>query len=225
MKRILAEGHELGSHTYSHPNMGEISASRARVEVNSTQLLINGITGKNMRLYREPYMRSGGPITSKEVASLLPLEDAGYIIAGMDVVPRDWITQTSNELADEIIRQVELNAGGVVLLHDGGGDQSQTVAALPRVISELRLKGYTFTTLADLLGVSPDMLMPDGDRVTSTFGSMSFLAVGNSWPLLQIAFGPFSQSAFAARSVFFSGRRGAGAMHRPFQSMSLRSQL
>jgi len=188
VKRILAEGHELGSHTYSHPNMGEISASRARVEVNSTQLLINGITGKNMRLYREPYMRSGGPITSKEVASLLPLEDAGYIIAGMDVVPRDWVTQTADQLADEIIRQVEINAGGVVLLHDGGGDQSQTVAALPRVISELRLKGYTFTTLADLLGVSPDMLMPDGDRVTSTFGSMSFLAVGNSWSLLQIAF-------------------------------------
>lgn len=188
VKRILAEGHELGSHTYSHPNMGEVSASRAKVEVNSTQLLINGITGKNMRLYREPYMRSGGPITSKEVASLLPLEDAGYIIAGMDVVPRDWITQTADELADEIIRQVELNAGGVVLLHDGGGDQSQTVAALPRVISELRDKGYTFTTLADLLGVSPEMLLPEGDRVTSTFGNMSFLAVGNSWSLLTIAF-------------------------------------
>ncbi len=188
VKRILSEGHELGSHTYSHPNMGNVSASRAKVEINSTQLLINGITGKNMRLYREPYMRSGGPITSKEVASLLPLEKAGYIIAGMDVVPRDWLTQTADELAEEIIRQVEVNAGGVVLLHDGGGDQSQTVAALPRVISELRAKGYTFTTLGDLLGASPNMLMPEGNRVTSTFGSMSFLAVGNSWSLLKIAF-------------------------------------
>ncbi|WPZ31811.1 polysaccharide deacetylase family protein (plasmid) [Sulfitobacter sp. OXR-159] len=89
IRRILAEGHELGSHTYSHPNMAEISASRAKVEANSTQLLINGITGKNMRLYREPYMRSGGPITSKEVASLLPLEEAGYVIAGMNIVPQD----------------------------------------------------------------------------------------------------------------------------------------
>ena len=188
VKRILAEGHEVGSHTYSHPNMGEISASRAKVEINSTQLLLNGITGKNMRLYREPYMRSGGPITSKEVASLMPLEKAGYIIAGMDVVPRDWITQTADELADEIIRQVEVQGGGVVLLHDGGGDQSQTVAALPRVISELREKGYTFTTLGDLLGAPPELLMPEGNRVTSTFGSMSFLAIGNSWSLLKIAF-------------------------------------
>ncbi|MFG6665389.1 bifunctional polysaccharide deacetylase/glycosyltransferase family 2 protein [Sulfitobacter sp. 916] len=188
VRRILAEGHELGSHTYSHPNMAEISASRAKMEANSTQLLINGITGKNMRLYREPYMRSGGPITSREVASLLPLEEAGYVIAGMNIVPRDWVEQTSDELADEIIRQVELNGGGVVLLHDGGGDQHQTVAALPRVISELRDKGYTFTTLADLLGVSPDILLPDGDPMTATLGNVSFFAIGSSWTVLQIAF-------------------------------------
>ena len=188
VERILAEGHELGSHTYSHPNMGKVSASRATVEINSTQLLLTGLTGKNMRLYREPYMRSGGPITSLEVASLLPLEEAGYVIAGMNVVPRDWVTQTADELAEEIIRQVEANAGGVVLLHDGGGDQSQTVAALPKVISELRARGYEFTLLADLLGVSPEILMPPGSRVKSLFGSLSFLAVGNSWSLLQIAF-------------------------------------
>ncbi|MFG6665305.1 glycosyltransferase [Sulfitobacter sp. 916] len=188
VERILVEGHELGSHTYSHPNMGKISASRATVEVNSTQLLLAGLTGKNMRLYREPYMRSGGPVTSLEVASLLPLEEAGYVIAGMNVVPRDWVTQTADELADEIIRQVEENAGGVVLLHDGGGDQSQTVAALPKVISELRARGYEFTLLADLLGISPEILMPPSSRVKSLFGNMSFLAVGNSWSLLQIAF-------------------------------------
>ncbi|MFG6621232.1 glycosyltransferase [Sulfitobacter sp. 1A05707] len=209
VKRILSEGHELGSHTYSHPNMGEISASRAKIEANSTQLLINGITGKNLRLYREPYMRSGGPITSKEVASLLPLEKAGYVIAGMDVVPRDWIAQTADELADEIIRQVELNGGGVVLLHDGGGDQHQTVAALPRVISELRDRGYTFTTLADLLGVPPEVLMPEGDPMTATFGNVSFLAVGNSWSVLRLAFWTvFAVGVF--RSVcllFFAAQR------------------
>lgn len=188
VERILSEGHELGSHTYSHPNMGEVSASRATVEINSTQLLLTGLTGKNIRLYREPYMRSGGPITSLEVASLLPLEAAGYVIAGMNVVPRDWVTQTADELAEEIIRQVDANAGGVILLHDGGGDQSQTVAALPKVISELRARGYEFTLLADLLGVSPEILMPPGNRIKSFFGSMSFLAVGNSWSLLQMAF-------------------------------------
>lgn len=200
--RILSEGHEVGSHTYSHPNMGQISASRAKVEINSTQLLLNGITGRNMRLYREPYMRSGGPVTSREVASLMPLEKAGYVIAGMDVVPRDWITQTPDELAEEIIRQVEVQGGGVVLLHDGGGDQSQTVAALPRVISELREKGYTFTTLGDLLGAPPELLMPAGNRVTSAFGSMSFSAIENSWSLLKIIFwSVFAIGAFRSASL------------------------
>ncbi|MFG6585231.1 glycosyltransferase [Sulfitobacter sp. 1A12779] len=209
IRRILAEGHELGSHTYSHPNMAEISASRAKVEANSTQLLINGITGKNMRLYREPYMRSGGPITSKEVASLLPLEEAGYVIAGMNIVPRDWVEQTSDALADEIIKQVELNGGGVVLLHDGGGDQHQTVAALPRVISELRGKGYTFTTLADLLGVSPDTLLPDGDPMTATLGNVSFFAMGSSWTVLQVAFWTvFAVGALRSASLLLlAGRR------------------
>jgi len=188
VKRILTEGHELGSHTYSHPNMGKVSAARATAEINSTQLLLNGLTGKDVLLYREPYMRSGGPITSKEVASLLPLEEAGYVIAGMNVVPRDWIAQTADELAEEIIKQVEIDGGGVVLLHDGGGDQSQTVKALPKVISELRAKGYTFTSLADLLGVSPEVLMPEGNRARSLFGSVSFFAVGNGWSALQIAF-------------------------------------
>tara|TARA_R110002049_G_scaffold295512_1_gene482916 strand:+ start:1766 stop:5074 length:3309 start_codon:yes stop_codon:yes gene_type:complete len=188
IKRILEEGHELGSHTYSHPKMGNLSASRATVEVNSVQLFINGLTGKSMRLYREPYMRSGGPITSKEVASLLPLEEAGYIIVGMDVVPRDWIAQSADELAVEIIRQVEENAGGIVLLHDGGGDQSQTVAALPKVITELRSKGYEFTSVADLLGTTAEVLMPESDRITATFGTVSFFAVGNGWSILKFIF-------------------------------------
>jgi cellulose synthase/poly-beta-1,6-N-acetylglucosamine synthase-like glycosyltransferase/peptidoglycan/xylan/chitin deacetylase (PgdA/CDA1 family) len=188
IERILADGHELGSHTYWHPHMNDISASRATVEVNSVQLLVNGITGRSMRLYREPYMRSGGPITSKEVASLLPLEEAGYIIAGMDVVPRDWLTVTAHDLAAEIIKQVEENAGGIVLLHDGGGDQSQTVAALPIVIKTLRDKGYEFTSIAEFLDTTPEILMPKVDGLKSTFSNVSFKAVGNSWSVVEITF-------------------------------------
>jgi cellulose synthase/poly-beta-1,6-N-acetylglucosamine synthase-like glycosyltransferase/peptidoglycan/xylan/chitin deacetylase (PgdA/CDA1 family) len=188
LKRILAEGHEIGSHTYRHPKMGEISAARAAMEVNSVQLLVNGITGKSMRLYREPYMRGGGPVTSKEIASLMPLEESGYIIAGMDIVPRDWLVQSADQLANEIITRVEQNAGGIVLLHDGGEDQSQTVAALPQVINTLRDKGYEFTTIAEFLDTTSDVLMPDSDKVTSTFGNVSFLAVGNSWSVLEFIF-------------------------------------
>ncbi|MGJ8628888.1 MAG: glycosyltransferase [Sulfitobacter sp.] len=188
VERILAEGHELGAHTFSHPHMADISASRANVEVNSVQQLINGITGKEMRLYREPYMLSGGPITSKQVASLLPLEQAGYVIAGMDIVPNDWIPQVPEELAKKIITQVDENAGGVILLHDGGGDQSHMVEALPIVIKALREKGYVFTSLANLLQTSPESLLLDASGINSTFNKLSFQAVGNGWTVLEIIF-------------------------------------
>lgn len=186
--RILAEGHELGSHTYWHSNMSAVSPTRARVEVNSVQNLITGITGRQMLLYREPYMRSGGPISSRKVASLMPIEKAGYFIAGMDIVPRDWLDLTADELATDIIRQVEERGGGVVLLHDGGGDQSATVEALPTVISELRRRGYEFASLSDQLGVTPEQLLPEASFTTALFQKGSFLLVGKSWSALQIAF-------------------------------------
>ncbi|MGC1497462.1 MAG: glycosyltransferase [Sulfitobacter sp.] len=188
VERILEEGHEIGSHTYSHHHMGDLSAGRAIVEVNSVQLLVNGITGKNMRLYREPYMRSGGPITSKEVASLMPLEKAGYIIAGMDIVPGDWLDRSADELAKEMITQVEENAGGVILLHDGGGDQSEMVKSLPVVIKTLREKGYVFTSMADFLETTPETLLPNAEGMQSTFNNVSFKAVGNGWSLLELIF-------------------------------------
>lgn len=188
VNQILEGGHELGSHTYWHPKMSSVSEARARAEVNSVQNLIAGITGRQMKLYREPYMRSGGPISAQEVSSLLPLERAGYLIAGMDIVPRDWTDQTPQELAREIISQVEAKGGGVVLLHDGGGDQSATVAALPIVIDTLREKGFRFISLAKYLGTSTDALMPAADPYASAFHGISYNVVGGSWKFLEIVF-------------------------------------
>ncbi len=186
--RILDEGHELGSHTFSHPHMSDISAGRATIEVNSVQQLINGITGKEMRLYREPYMRADGPATSKEVASLLPLEQAGYVIAGMDIVPHDWLPQAPEVLAQRIVSQVDENSGGVVLLHDGGGNQAHMVKALPIVIKTLREKGYEFTSIADFLQTSPQSLLSDKTGLNTTFNKLSFQAVGGGWNVLELVF-------------------------------------
>ncbi|MGB7241076.1 MAG: glycosyltransferase [Sulfitobacter sp.] len=188
VQRILADGHEIGSHTFWHPNMIEVTASRAQVEINSVQLLVNGITGRATRLYREPFMRSGGPISSREVASLLPLKQAGYVIAGMDIVPNDWQDPTATELVDRVVAQVEEVGGGVILLHDGGGDQSQTVAALPRIIDTLKSRGYVFTTLSGLLGMPQGSLMPQVSAYKSVFQNVSFKALGNSWNILEWAF-------------------------------------
>ncbi|AXI41071.1 glycosyltransferase [Sulfitobacter sp. SK011] len=214
VERILAEGHELGSHTYSHPRMGDISAGRATIEINSVQQLVNGITGKEMRLYREPYMVSGGPVSSKQVASLLPLEKLGYVIAGMDIVPDDWVPQAPELLVRKIVAEVEENAGGIILLHDGGGDQTHMVKALPMVIETLRDKGYVFTSIADFLETSPQSLLHDTGGLNSTFQKLSFQAVGNSWSLLEIIFWSVLTIGLL-RSVFLLILTAARQRHLP----------
>jgi len=188
LKKIVSDGHEIGSHTFSHPKMVTLNSTRATAEINSVQLLVRGLTGKEMRLYREPYMRSGGPITAGEVSSLLPLEQAGYLIAGMDIVPRDWTSLSAVQLASTIISEVEANSGGIVLLHDGGGDQEATVAALPTLIHTLRSKGYTFTSLFDYLGVPQSTVMPETQTKNSLIDRLPFQIIGNGWNLAAIAF-------------------------------------
>lgn len=188
LRKIVSDGHEIGSHTFSHPKMVTLNSTRATAEVNSVQMLVRGLTGKEMRLYREPYMRSGGPITAGEVSSLLPLEQAGYLIAGMDIVPRDWTSLSAVQLASTIITEVEANSGGIVLLHDGGGDQEATVAALPTLIHTLRSKGYTFTSLFDYIGVPQSTVMPETQTNNSLIDKVPFQIIGNGWNLAAIAF-------------------------------------
>jgi cellulose synthase/poly-beta-1,6-N-acetylglucosamine synthase-like glycosyltransferase len=150
-------------------------------------MLLNGITGRAVHLYREPYMRSGSPIALRDVASIARVSEAGYKIAGMDVVPKDWEDVSGEELAAETIRQVE-SGGSVILLHDGGGEQHRTAEALPIIISELRARGYEFVLLADLLGLPRDALMPEAGTVKSAFSRLSFRAFGGGWSMLEAAF-------------------------------------
>ncbi len=100
--RIIDEGHEIGSHTFMHPRMDQISYYRSVVEVNSVQKLISGMTGRAMRLYREPFLRSEGPLTTQQAEPLRLLDSAGYVVAGSDIVPLDW----KDTPADKIVAHV-----------------------------------------------------------------------------------------------------------------------
>ncbi|SDF12182.1 glycosyltransferase [Limimaricola pyoseonensis] len=188
LRRILREGHEIGSHSYWHPKMSAISETRARLEINSTQLAIGTASGVSARLYREPYMRSGGPIHPAELATLRPLHEAGYVIAGIEVVPWDWTASSPEALTDEVIAQIAQGAGNVVLLHDSGGDKSVTVAAVPMIIDRLRAQGYEFTTLAGLLNTPAYTLMPTAPALSHSLHGLSFQVLGNGWTILAVGF-------------------------------------
>ncbi len=174
LARMVEDGHEIGSHTFSHPRMDQISRSRGALEHSMMRKLIAGYSGHDTRLYREPFSRAGGPIAEARVASIAAAQADGAIIAGMDIVPKDWEGMSADEIVAYVVRETEKGTGNVLLFHDGGGDRRETVKALPILIEELRRRGYEFTTLAGLLGTTRADLMPESASAWPGLDKVSF---------------------------------------------------
>ena len=172
VRRILDDGHEIGSHTFFHPEREEIWRDRPRLELNAFQRLLASATGRMTYLFRTPYGRSEGPLTEAEATTQAEFEREGYVVAGADIVPRDWEGMTAAGIAAYVMGEIREGDGQVIILHDAGGDRSATVAAVPLLIDRLRAAGYRFVPLSDFLGLSRDEVMPSAtDRLTPVDGA------------------------------------------------------
>ena len=159
IQRIYEEGHILGNHTYSHPNIALTTAERTKLELDATLRLIEHLTGRSTTLFRPPYNADSEPQTPDELIPIVRAQERGYLTIGERIDPQDW---RANIKTSEIVHEVmnEMDDGNVILLHDGGGDRTATIAALPELIERCRAKGYRFVSLGDLIGKSRDDLMP-----------------------------------------------------------------
>ncbi|HEX4545949.1 MAG TPA: glycosyltransferase [Candidatus Acidoferrum sp.] len=165
LRREYDEGHEIGNHTYYHPDWENpnLSTTQIRWELNLTERLIESIVGAKSILFRPPYGIDHQPEFAEEVAHLPAAQDMGYIIVGQKVDPNDWsqlspgIPLPAEKIVENVLR--EAPKGNIVLLHDGGGNRSQTLAALPKIIDALRAAGYQFVSVADLLGKTRAQVM------------------------------------------------------------------
>ncbi|WP_294196587.1 glycosyltransferase [uncultured Sphingomonas sp.] len=164
LNRIIADGGEIGNHTYSHPNLAAVSDRQARLEINTTQRLVEAYTGRRMTLFRAPYFGDAEPTTTDELGPALIAQNLGYTITGLHVDPDDWARPGTNAVVNQVLDQVRnatpTASGNIILLHDGGGDRSETVAALPRIIAALKAQGYRFVTVSQLAGLNQAQAMP-----------------------------------------------------------------
>ena len=165
LRREYAEGHEIGNHTYSHPDWESpnLSATQIRWELNLTERLIESLVGAKPLLFRPPYGIDHQPEFAEEVAHLPTAQEMGYIIIGQKVDPHDWsqlspgVALPAATIVENALR--EAPEGNIILLHDGGGNRSQTVLALPQLIDALRAQGYEFVSVPELIGKTRAQVM------------------------------------------------------------------
>lgn len=159
VEEVYKDGNEIGNHTFTHPNLEITSDDRERIELRSTRLLLESITGHSTLLFRPPYITDAEPKTLYQIKSLAIAHDEGFICVTSFIDPNDWEEGVS---ADTIVARAiaQQHAGNIMLLHDAGGPRDQTILALPRIIDYYRQHGYQFVTVSELMGRTRDQVMP-----------------------------------------------------------------
>ena len=176
LQRIYNEGHEIGNHTFTHPNIATVSLERAATEMESTRLLIEAVTGRSTVLFRAPYNADSEPTGEDELKPIALSKEQNYYTVGESIDPNDWQTGAkADSIYARTIDQYRANPEkGIILLHDAGGNRQATVEALPLIIKYFKNKGIQFTTVAHLLGKTKNDLMPKADESYLSIDSFIF---------------------------------------------------
>jgi peptidoglycan/xylan/chitin deacetylase (PgdA/CDA1 family) len=136
-RRVVAEGHTLCNHTDNHARLDTLSAAAIEAEIQTAGNSIEAATGVRPTLFRFPYGRTSA--TANGVVGRL-----GLRVLGWTVDPSDYTRPGTDAIIARVAQAVR--PGSIVLLHDGGGDRSQTIAAITSLITSLRAAGYVFGT-------------------------------------------------------------------------------
>ena len=160
LSREWNDGMEIGNHSFTHPEVDQISPLRTKLELDATQRVIEAMTGHMTTLWRAPNRADSEPSTPADFDPVLQGQKLGYLFIGEQNDPTDWKPGIK---ASQIVAHVLANAGtgNAVLLHDAGGDtRAETVKALPLIIEGLKARGYTFVPVSALVGKPKSVLFP-----------------------------------------------------------------
>jgi polysaccharide deacetylase family sporulation protein PdaB len=146
-RAIVQAGHVIGNHSYSHKDLVMDTNADVRRQIQKTDEIIQQVTGQRTHLFRPPY-------GSKDFLTIKQTSKLGYIMVEWTVSAKDWSKPGTPRIIANVMKRV--HNGSIILLHDGdkwrhGSDRSQTVAALPTLITKLREQGYELVTVPELL--------------------------------------------------------------------------
>jgi cellulose synthase/poly-beta-1,6-N-acetylglucosamine synthase-like glycosyltransferase/peptidoglycan/xylan/chitin deacetylase (PgdA/CDA1 family) len=155
VRDLHRQGFELGNHTFTHSDLSTQPGWLRALEVDLTESALAGAVGVRARLLRPPYSSLPGAVDVAEKRMFSELARQGHIIALADLDGHDW-RRPGTALIVRGATPVR-NRGGIVLLHDGGGDRSQTVAALERLVPRLKARGFRFVPVSELAQLPKDL--------------------------------------------------------------------
>jgi cellulose synthase/poly-beta-1,6-N-acetylglucosamine synthase-like glycosyltransferase/peptidoglycan/xylan/chitin deacetylase (PgdA/CDA1 family) len=179
VRREAAEGHDIGNHSFNHPDPTGLSSKQWRWQLAQAQLALVGSTGRTTALVRPPYSFSPGSLDDAYWDVVREEHAQGYITVLADVDSRDWERPGVERIVQNATPRN--GRGALILLHDAGGNRAQTVAALDILILRLQASGYRFTTVSKAFHVASSQVPPPGQlwrgraivRATAASGVMA----------------------------------------------------
>ena len=144
VREELRDGDEVGSHTYTHANLAT-AGWREDFELTLTQNALAGAAGIRTRLLRMPYSSEPDALTAADWRAAERAGRDGYLVVLTSLDTTDWARPGVARIVAAATPRGR--RGAIIMFHDGGGDRAQTVAALPAIITQLRARGYRFTTV------------------------------------------------------------------------------
>ena len=163
VRQELSDGGEVGAHTYTHINLA--GGWQEQFQLTLTQNALAGAAGIRTGLLRPPYSSEPDAVTAAQWRAWQQAGRDGYLIVLASTDTRDWARPGVAKIVAAAMPRH--GRGAIIMMHDSGGNRSQTVSALPQIITRLRAKGYRFATVTGALG------LPDADVPVSTGGRLA----------------------------------------------------
>lgn len=184
-RQLVSWGDEIGNHTFTHVLLSAIPLDEARLQLEWTEAAIAGATGHYTRLLAPPYSSEPNAVTAADERTYVRLLRERYYLVLAQYDSQDW----TKPGIKTILRNAMPSGfkGGVIMFHDGGGNRSETVAAVRELIPLARSRGFRFVTVSELAGLSRSAVMPMAPGSASVRGTIFVLAVRAAYLLTTVS--------------------------------------